>query len=214
MLVIATIGIYSGLYCIFNFLQNFIVYNGISNEWINKDKLVGQYSLRMTSLILMWSITKFCFKTIFNGELLMPFKYGILFTPKNPKVKLGNVTGYETNYYDIYYFNQIGFYILNVFVAEYLISISESNTLITGLFALLPIMVDDYLVIHVYFEKYGEMTGWHNIKKHTFNIILLAFSILSLYYGSHYLFLTTYLFATLIILASHLFNQNRKLRFK
>ena len=66
-------------------------------------------------------------------------------------------------------------------------------------FTLLPIMVDDYLAIHYYFEKFHHMNSWHRFKKNLFNIFLFSFSILSLISIKSYFLIFVYLIFTSVL---------------
>ncbi|MDQ3111382.1 MAG: hypothetical protein M3R17_15960 [Bacteroidota bacterium] len=216
ILIVISIGIYCGLYAILNYVLN-IYLPGSTEEWLNNDKLIGHFSVRITAVILAWSILKFAFYTLYNGNI-GTIIYGIL--PLKPRqvdrTRLGDVTGTRANYYDMYYFNQVGYYVLIVFTAEFLISTNDLNTATIILFAILPIMVDDYLAIHVYFKEYGKMDRWHRCKKLLFNIAMFIFSIITLLNGHHYWLFTIFMICSICIFISHYANENRakKTRFR
>lgn len=209
ILTVVGFGCYSGFYSIFNFLFNYQIF-GTDSEWLKNDKLLGNFSLRFTSLILLWSILKFVYKNVFKEDFANHIIYALLpIDPNKSSVKkLGQLTAYEYNYFDSIYFAQIGFYILNVFSAEYLLSNLNIDFYTSFLFLILPVMVDDFFVIHVYHKRFNFIDNWHKIKLWGFNFLLLISSIGTLIIDKHYLFLILY------ILASALFSYIGHFRYK
>jgi hypothetical protein len=200
VLIIVGFSSFSGLYCIANYWINFSVY-GYYSEWTTQDKLIGSYAVRITSLLLFWSILKFVYKGILNERILEHAINGFLpIDPVNSeKRRLGKLTGTNSKYFDNIFFTQVGFYILNVFTAEYLVSNLDIDRLTTILFLLLPFMVDDFFVIHVYHKKFNYIENWHAIKIWGFNILLFIFSIAALYIDLHFIILVIYILISLIL---------------
>lgn len=200
VLIIVGFGIYSGVYSLLNYYFNYKSF-GLNSDWTNSDKLIGHFSVRITSIILLWSIAKFVYRSIFSKNFIVHIIAGIL--PVEPSdnysKQLGQLTGNYPNYFDLLYFSQVAYYILNVFSAEFLISNFNLDFFASTLFLLLPIMVDDFFAIHVYHKKFNYIDKWHQIKLVGFNILLFLFSISALIRDHHYVFLSIYVLITAIL---------------
>ncbi|MES2617328.1 MAG: hypothetical protein V4613_05590 [Bacteroidota bacterium] len=219
-LIICCLGIFEGLYSIFNIINNAYLVNGDFLKLLS-NKSIGYIQIKITSLILMWNLLKFTFIFVFKGNFLEFFKDGFFNTKDNShnhdsmyynsfKAKtLGGFLDSDSNYYNNYYFNQVGFYVINIFAAEYLISVLDFNSMANILFIFLPIMVDDYLVMHVYFEKTGSMDNWHRIKKNLFNVALFILSAASLSIGGHIITLTIYIVFSMLFIVFYLINESK-----
>lgn len=209
VLIIVGFGSYSGFYSIFNYLLNISNF-GIDSNWLDNDKLIGNFSIRITSIILFWSILNFAYKSIFSRNFLVHIINAILPVEQSSdshSKNLGKLTDSYTDFFDLLYFSQVGFYILNVFSAEYLISRLNIDVYSSFLFLILPIIVDDFLAIHVYHKKFNFIDDWHRIKIVGFNILLYSFSTLSLIFEKQYLFLGIYIFLTTILYLNSKGNQ-------
>jgi hypothetical protein len=200
ILLIVAFGTYSGFYSIFNYILNLNLF-GYSSEWSKNDKLLGNFSVRITSLLLLWSILKFVYRSIFGSKLINHLVLGLFPIDKmeSRRKDIGSLTRY-TSYYDILYFSQVGFYILNVFIADFLISNTNFGLLTNILFILLPIMVDDFFVIHVYHQKFKYIDKWHQTKLLGFNSLLLISSIVALISDRHFLVLLIYVVLSTLLL--------------
>ena len=155
----------------------------VSDSWKEHDKLIGHAAVRFTALILLWSVIKFIFKNLFGNNLFYFLKQ-IVIPNKPTKYEMFSLqrSEYElSSFYNLYYFSQVGFYVLNVLIAEILIITGDGLGWLNLFFSFLPIMVDDYLAIHYYFEKFNHMKIWHRSKKLIFNILLFSFSIILLF---------------------------------
>ncbi len=173
-LIVTSSGIYAGLYSILNTYYN-LTYDTVQS-WSDKDKLLGNFSVKITAIIVLSSLLVFIFNHVYGGSFKLLLKYGVL--PSKPSeyeaYKLQRNDYDITNYYSQYFFSQVGFYVLNIFFAEILIiSVNELSSLFI-LFSLFPIIVDDYLVIHYYFERGSKMYWWHRLKKEGFNLLIFV----------------------------------------
>lgn len=203
VLIIVAFGVFSGVYSVINFLVNESMY-GLQSEWLNTDKLIGNYSVRITSILLLWNITKFVYISVFKEKFFSQLIVGLL--PIDPNISehnknLGELTSNRTNFFDIIFFTQVAFYILNVFTAEFLVSNANIDRLSNFLTLLLPIMVDDFFAIHVYHKRYNYIDRWHSIKISMFNALLFISSIFALWSDSHFSFLVIYIATSLFIYA-------------
>jgi len=192
IVVITSAGIYIGCYAIINYYFNYGVLG--TNDWIKEDKLIGHFAVRLTALLLIYSITKFALKNIYNNNVL-GFIWDI-FVPKEKSKSFLNYDRKDTDihdYFNLHYFSQIGFYILTIFVAEILIVEGDNLVLMSYFFAFLPIIVDDYIVIHYYFKRFNHMSIFHRRKIRIFNILLFSFSIFSIMLIENYLLMIIYL---------------------
>lgn len=200
--IIVSIGTFSGFYSLLNFLIN-SYYLGYEGDWINQDKLVGYYSIRITSIILLFSLLTFIYKTIFQGNIIYALILGLL--PLENKLydtrSIASLYGLDSDYYDKIYFLQLGFYILSIFISQFLISNNSIDFYSSIIFLVSPIIVDDFLVIHVYHKKFGHIDKWHNIKIHGFNIVLFISSITTLYIEEKLLVLIFYVIFSIIFLS-------------
>ncbi|MDQ1159644.1 hypothetical protein QE422_000012 [Chryseobacterium sp. SORGH_AS 447] len=199
--VIVAIGTFSGFYSLLNFVIN-IYYLGYDGEWINQDKLVGYYSIRITSIILLFSLLTFIYKTIFHGNIIYALILGLL--PLENKLydtrNIASLYGLDSDYYDKIYFLQLGFYILSIFISQFLISNNSIDFYSSIIFLVSPIIVDDFLVIHVYHKKFGYIDKLHNAKINGFNIILFISSITTLHIEKKSLLLIFYIIFSIIFL--------------
>lgn len=201
ILIIVSLGCYSGFYSISNYILNIREF-GTNSEWLKNDKLIGYYSVRITSLILLWSINKFVFKTVFKNNFYKNFIYALfpIEPNKNETRNLGQFSVYYTNNFDSIYFSQVGYYILNVFNAEYLLSNLNIDIFTSLLIFILPIMVDDFFVIHVYHKKTNSIDNWHIFKLYGFNALLFIASTLTLYMDNHFVILSIYSISSFVLL--------------
>lgn len=210
--VIVSIGTFSGFYSLLNFLIN-SYYLGYEGDWINQDKLVGYYSIRITSIILLFSLLTFIYKTIFQGNIIYALILGLL--PLENKLydtrSIASLYGLDSDYYDKIYFLQLGFYILSIFISQFLISNNSIDFYSSIIFLVSPIIVDDFLVIHVYHKKFGHIDKWHNLKIHGFNAVLFISSITTLYIEKKLLVLIFYVIFSIIFLSIFVndFRKNR-----
>jgi hypothetical protein len=199
VIIITCLGLYSGIYSILNYYFNYSQNQSV--EWKIHDKLIGHFSVRITSLILLMSIIRFTFKYVFGNKFIF-FLKSLILPSKPTDIESYSLdrTEYNLNsYYSKYYFCQVGFYIVNVMIAEICIVTGDTLNSLAIFFTLLPIMVDDYLAIHYYFQKYGHMSNWHRIKKNIFNLFLFIFSIIPLYSLKMYFVLAGYVLIVLIL---------------
>lgn len=210
--VIISIGTFSGFYSLFNFVIN-IFYLGYNTDWMNQDKLLGYYSIRITSIILLFSLLKFIYKTIFQGNLIYAIILGFL--PLENKLydtrTIASLYGLDSDYYDKIYFLQLGFYIMSIFISQFLISNNSIDFYSSIIFLVSPIIVDDFLVIHVYHKKFGYIDKWHNFKIQGFNIVLLISSIITLYIENRDLLLSLYVVFSIIFLLIFVNDYRKKI---
>jgi hypothetical protein len=203
------IGVFSGVYAISNYLVNFLD-KTTYDLWHYDDKIKGLFSIRITALILMYSILSFIIRIIFNNQFANIIKTGIFtLTSKVNERKDSNILGYIKNYFDSYYFNQVSFYILHIFSAELIIASHEIDSITSILFLILPIMVDDFLVIHVYYKKSGYMEPFHRRKLIFFNVALVISTAFSLIYLNYLNLLIVYFVLLAFLYLSH-YNNNKK----
>lgn len=198
-LIVTSSGIYAGLYSILNTYYN-LRFDTVES-WSDKDKLLGNFSVKITAIIVLSSLLVFIFNHVYGGSFKLLLKYGIL--PSKPSefeaYKLQRNDYDITNHYSQYFFAQVGFYVLNIFYAELLIiSVNELSGLFI-LFSLFPIIVDDYLVLHYYYEKGAEMYWWHRVKKEGFNVLIFVLCIFFLISNGWWILLTIYLIMSMTL---------------
>jgi hypothetical protein len=192
-IIVTSGGIYAGSYAIFNTYLN--IQNETFPNWTDEDKLLGHYSIKITALILLWNLLVFIFKHIYGRSFSLLLKHGLFPT----KINYQDAYRLERDEYDIngyfsrYYFSQVGFYILNIFLAEILIISAGELKWLFIFFSLQPIIVDDYLVIHYYFERGSNMSLWHRSKKELFNLAMFSLSIILLVSNSWWILMSIYL---------------------
>ncbi|MFN5983607.1 MAG: hypothetical protein ACK479_09105 [Fluviicola sp.] len=198
-IIVTSGGIYAGCYAIFNTYLN--IKNETFPNWTDEDKLLGHYSIKITALILLWSLLVFIFKHIYGRSYKLLFKHGLFPTKINyQEAYTLERDEYDINgYFSLYYFSQVGFYILNIFLAEILIISAGELKWLYIFFSLQPIIVDDYLVLHYYFEKGREMSRWHRIKKELFNIAMFTLSLILLVSNGWWILLIIYIVFSILL---------------
>jgi hypothetical protein len=192
-ILVTTGGIYAGCYAVFNTYIN--VTNRTFPNWSDEDKLLGHYSVKITALILLSSLLVFIFKHIYGRSFGLLFKHGLFPTKINYQeaYKLERDEYDISGYFSLYYFSQVGFYILNIFLAEILIISAGELKWLFVFFSLQPIIVDDYLVIHYYFERGSNMSKWHRLKKEVFNLAMFLLSLGLLISNGWWILMSVYL---------------------
>lgn len=198
-IIVCCTGMYSGLYSIINSYFN-LYFNTFPN-WIEKDKLLGNYSLKISGLIILMSLLLFIFRFVYGGRISLFLKYAFL--PSKPDNReVYQLERKEYNINDIYskqYISQVGFYILNIFISEILIIKVEELNFLFILFTILPIFVDDYLVLHYYISNGSRINIWHYIKKIFFNFILFISAMIFLIINGWWVLLLLYIIFSLIL---------------
>lgn len=201
--LIASAGLYTGLYAVLNYLSNYFA-NDIF-QWKDHDKLIGHFSIRITALFLFYNVVKFTFKNVFGSSWKFLISYALfpIFPSRNEVFGMDRMDHDITSYYNRYYLAQLGFYILNVIVAEIVVVNFDSFNWLALIFAFLPVIVDDYSIMHDYFEKYGELMPQHRRKKNAFNLILFALSVIGLASLGNYFLLVCYVAFCVLLALLH-----------
>lgn len=189
---------FSAAYSIINFILNIILIGIEKGGWYDNDKLIGFFSIRITSMILFYNMMSFVFKKIYNNKISLFIK-GFLPINFNTETQgLGRLSEVDTSREELIYFAQTGYYILNVLVIQFLISNNNIDIYSSAIFIIMPLIVDDFFIIYDYLKTHGVVLKFHFIKIHILNLGLLISSLLSLIKENHPVMLVLYIILTLI----------------
>lgn len=188
-------GIFSGLYSITNTIYNISIHNDI-NSWYSEDKQLGFFAIRISSLILFFHLIRFMVRYVFQSKLME-----VLMLTFKPRSTLKTKTvALSDNEYSTVFFAQLGFYILNVSVAEISILFQGKQFFRTILDFALVFIIDDYMIIHEYAKKFKTILKWHKRRIFLFNTVLVITSFITLLQLNLVVYILVYLFVALILL--------------
>ncbi|MHA8064474.1 hypothetical protein [Aquirufa aurantiipilula] len=192
---ITLIGVFTGFYSIFNFVVN--NFSEKSDSWMTMDKLIGYFPIRLTSIVLLITVLKFNFENLFKGSIKNMF---IKFL--SPKIHFDYSSNYDSiiEYFNVRLISQIGFYTINIMVYEVLLFYNMD--FFTPVLIIVPLIADDFLVVHYYHKIHNSIYWWHEFKITILNISLFFTSAILLLYNHLYLYSVIYLTLSIVFFLS------------
>jgi hypothetical protein len=196
----------SGFYSIFN-----SIYSLNSNtkllDWYQTDIQLGVFALRLASLILFFHIASYIIKNVLKSNVLEVALRGIL----PHQVADIKPTALSDRVYSTTFIAQIGFYVINVSIAEFSLIFEEKSLFRALLNFALAFIVDDYVIIHDYSNSMNKVLSSHIRRVDFFNMILLIGGCATLISLKFYFFTILYLLVTLFLARYYYTNQNRSI---
>jgi hypothetical protein len=113
--------------------------------------------------------------------------------------------------YSTTFIAQIGFYILNVSIAEFSLIFQDESFFRTLLNFALAFIVDDYIIIHSYSNELNKVLYWHNRRIDIFNAILFLGGCAILISLSFTLLALAYAILSIILAQYYYKNQNKSI---
>jgi hypothetical protein len=196
----------SGFYSITNSIYSLNSNNRIL-DWYNTDIQLGVFALRLASIILFFHIATYIIKNVLRSNVFEVTLAGIF-----PHLKADvKQTALSERVYSTTFIAQIGFYVVNVSIAEFSLIFQEKNLFRTLLSFALAFIVDDYVIIHNYSNSLNKVLASHNRRIDLFNLILLIGGCATLISLRFYFFTILYLFISLFLGRYYYTNQNRSI---
>ncbi len=192
--IIICVGLFSGIYSIANGYYNYISHDSFM-DWYKQDKLLGIFAYRLSSIILLYHLSAFIIKYVLKDNLFSSVLASII--PKYESRSRLNILSDKE--YSTTFLPQIGFYILNLSIAEISIVIQEHNIFRDIIGFALFFIIDDYVIIHDYSKKLGHILYWHMFRIRLFNIILFIGGILILLSLKLYFILLLYVLVSFLL---------------
>ena len=176
-------------------------------DWYETDNQLGVFALRLASLILFFHTFSFISKNVLKSTFLHLIFAGI--SPMH-HAEL-HKTVLSDRFYSTTFLAQIGFYILNITVAEFSLIFQQENTYRVLLNFALAFIVDDYIIIHDYSNKLNKVLSKHNRRIDIFNFILFLGGTATLFSLSFKLMATIYIIISFFLAQVYYENQNRSI---
>lgn len=197
-------GLFSGIYSITNTIYNIRIHGDI-NKWYTTDKQLGFFAIRLSSLVLLYHLMRFLLKNVFHTQL----KELMLLTFQ-PKGKLNTKSvALSDDEYSTIFFAQLGFYILNVSVAELSILFQGEKIYRTILDFSLVFIIDDFMIINEYSKKFGQILKWHRLRISIANAVLFVGGVITLIQLNLIWYLLLYISISIILLYVSRTNRSR-----
>lgn len=172
--------------------------------WYQADSQIGAFALRVASLLLFYHVFSFTAKHVLKTNLINVFYAGISST----KHFILKQTALSDRAYSTTFICQVGFYAINVAIAEFSLIFQDKSTYLTIMNFALAFIVDDYIIIHNYSNKFNKILKGHKLRITIFNILLLGVGVGTLISLKEY-FIAVIFFIVSIILAQYFYtNQN------
>ena len=197
-------GLFSGIYSLTNTIYNVRVHGDI-NKWYTTDKQLGFFAIRLSSLILLFQLLKFMLKNVFQTQLreLMLLTFQPKGTLKTQTVALSDEE------HSTIFFAQLGFYILNVSVAELSILFQGEKIYRTILDFALVFIIDDFMIIHAYSQKFRQILKRHKLRISVANAVLFLGGVVTLIQLNLIWYLLVYISVSFILLYISRSNTSR-----
>ncbi|KIC00761.1 hypothetical protein OA88_17740 [Flavobacterium sp. JRM] len=198
--LILGLGTFSGLFSIFNGLHN-LLNSGIS-EWITKENVLGILPIRISSIFIVYYLLTYIYSEVLHkkpGHFLL---LGVL-----PIRQISDYRG-QISFAkrETLFFSQIGFYILNIALAEFFIIIGFKNIFLSILNFSILFILDDFKIINDYSNGLQRVMKWHFIRICFFNLLMLMVAILLLTSRDYYWLLLIYLALCIILFRYYIIN--------
>lgn len=196
----------SGFYSITNSIFNLKSHSRIY-DWYEADKQLGVFALRLASLILFFHIFSYISKNVMKSNIFQVILAGI--SPYH-QADIKH-TALSERLYSTTFIAQIGFYILNVSIAEFSLIFKDESFFRTLLNFALAFIVDDYIIIHSYSNELNKVLYWHNRRIDIFNAILFLGGCAMLISLGFTLLALAYAILSIILAQYYYKNQNKSI---
>jgi hypothetical protein len=200
--LILGLGTFFGLFSIFNGLHN-LMNTGIS-EWITKENVLGILPIRISSILIVYYLLTYIYSEVLHKKISSFLLLGILPIRNIPEYH-GQISFAKR---ETLFFSQIGFYIVNIALAEYFIIIGIKNIFLSLLNFLILFILDDFKIINDYSNGLQRVMKWHFIRICAFNFLMLLVAILLLTSRDYYWILSIYLALFIILFRYYLINSS------
>lgn len=186
--LILCLGLFFGLFSIFNGLNN-LLGNGVE-QWITKENVLGILPIRLSSLLILYYLLTYIYSEVLHKKLphflllgIFPFR----------TIKYYDET-ISFNKRETLFFSQIGFYILNIALAEFFIIINFKNVYLSILNFTILFILDDFKIINDYSNGMSRVMRSHFLRILVFNLVMLLSAIILLISKDYYWILVIYTF--------------------
>jgi len=198
--LILSLGLFFGFFSIFNGFHN-LINNGVS-EWITKENVLGILPIRLSSIMIVYYLLTYIYAEVLNKKLGNFILLAIL--------PIRHISNYHTSINfsksETLFFAQIGFYIINIALAEFFIIIGFKSVYLSILNFTILFILDDFKIINDYSNGMQRVMPWHFIRICIFNVIMLMVAITLLFSREYYYILALYLILFFILFRYYIKN--------
>ena len=199
--LILALGLFFGLFSIFNGLHN-LLGNGVE-QWITKENVLGILPIRLSSLLILYYLLTYIYSEVLHRKLFHFLLLGI-FPVRTIKYYDETIS---FNKQETLFFSQIGFYILNIALAEFFIIINFKNLYLSILNFTILFILDDFKIINDYSNGMSRVMRSHFWRILIFNLIMLVSATTLLITKDYYWILAIYILLVGILGRYYLINS-------
>lgn len=191
--LILGLGMFFGLFSVFNGFHN-LVNTGIS-AWISKENILGILPIRISSILILIYLSSYIYSEVLNKQFFHFLVLGIL--PYRKISKYYSSINFEKR--ETLFFSQIGFYILNIALAELFIIIGYKSVYLSILNFAILFILDDFKIINDYSDGLRKVMPFHFWRIWLFNLLMLVVAIILLTKKEYYYVLAIYILFSFIL---------------
>lgn len=199
--VILAVGIFFGIFSITNAYFNIVAVG--FKPWFSQENILGIFPLRVSSIIILVYLLSYIYSHVLDKNLKRFLLLGLL-PIRNLKTGGGR---YSFDKRETLFFCQISFYILSIALAEIALIGGIESVYIKVLNFSLLFIIDDYIIIYGYTERFRSVIRNHFLRVQFFNILIFTVGVIILLRNEFFIATTLYLIITGVLLYFYVKNH-------